>query len=165
MHFPEWIQTMGRLLRGVLALALLGAVTGAPPALASTDSGTVTFRLTLEGGVEATDGFFIDVRCTGGDFCHDGKQRTVYFCSDPVIVDTVLCKPTVFDFTVAIPTQPIEFFLYRTPDIADPDHEPVLVLSGAWQVHGGDQVISLGYVYPGGGAGGAPLPDTAMAAP
>ncbi len=67
-----------------------------------------------------------------------------------------------FEFTVGIPPQVIEYHLYRDTDVADPESESVVVvLSGTVPVHQGRQVISLGYVYPGGTPAPA-VPDTAV---
>jgi len=153
-----------RLVRPLLVALLVAPMVAIPTALAGTHSGEVTFRLTLEGDVNPADGFFLDVRCDGGDFCHGmDEQRTVYLCADEVIVDTVRCEAKSFEFTVEIPTQAIEYYLYQAPNVAASE-ERVLVLSGSWDVRGGSQLISLGYVYPGGTAPTpAPiLPDTAM---
>jgi hypothetical protein len=157
------VNSTTRFVRACLA-ALMALSMTAGAAFAGSESGEVVFRLTLEGDVNPDDGFFVDVRCDGGDFCHGvNSARTVYFCAAPIVADTVLCEAKTYDFTASIPPQSMTYTLYRVPDVADPGHEPVAVLSGAWQVHGGSQTISLGYVYPGRDSAGSPtLPDTAM---
>lgn len=158
---PMHLRTAIIALVAILAVPWTGALAG------ETREGEVTFRLTLEGPVEPDDGFFIDVRCDGGEFCRGlDEQRTVYFCAHPVIVDTTVCEAKSFEFTVAIPPQRIEYHLNRVPNVDAPQHQATIVLSGSWQVHGGHQVISLGYVYPDGTSAPPPaLPDTAMSAP
>ena len=156
-----------RLMRAcIVASMVLTAMT--VPALAGTDSGEVTFRLTLGGTVQPDDGFYIDVRCDGGDFCNGmDTPRNVTFCGTEAVADAPLCvrEDQTFEFTVTIPTQRIDYTLYRIPDlnVADPVGTPVL--SGSWDVHDGEQTISLGYDYPGGEPAAAPvLPDTALPA-
>lgn len=153
---------------GLLALLVLpssGALAG------EEDTGQVTFRLTLQGEVEPDDGFVIDVRCDGGDFCNGAdEERFVYFCAHPIVVDTVRCEADEpIEFTVSIPPQQIEWYLYRNPNVLEPEPESRLILSGTTQVREGTQTIALGYRYPGAPAPAptpAPaLPDTAMPMP
>jgi len=154
---------IARVIRPILAVLLVAPMVTVPPVMAGTDSAEVTVRLTLEGPVNPDHGFFMDVRCDGGDFCNGvDTRRTVFFCA-PIISDTVLCEMDTFEFTVDIPPQVIEYHLYRDTEVADPESEGVVVLSGTVPVHEGRQVISLGYVYPGGTSAPA-LPDTAMPA-
>ena len=151
-----------RFIRPVLAALLAAPMVAAPPVIAGTESSEVTFRLTLQGPVNPEDGFLIDVRCDGGDFCNGvDAERFVYICAPPVIVDTVLCEADSFEFMVGIPPQLIEYHLYRVTDLDQPEKHPTEVMSGPVPVHEGPQVISLGYVYPGGSPAPA-LPDTAM---
>jgi hypothetical protein len=157
------VNSTARLVRACLA-ALIALSMTAGAAFAGSESGEVVFRLTLDGDVNPDDGFLIDVRCDGGEFCNGvNNARTLYFCAAPILVDTVLCEAKTYEFTVAIPPQAMTYTLYRVPNVADPGHEPIPLLSGAWQVHGGSQTISLGYVYPAGDGEGSPLlPNTAM---
>jgi len=155
---------IARLIRPILAVLLVAPMVTVPPVMAGTDSAEVTVRLTLEGAVDPDHGFFIDVRCDGGEFCNGvDTRRTVFFCAPPIIVDTVLCEMDTFEFTVGIPPQVIEYHLYRNTDLMEPEPVDVVVLSGTVPVHEGRQVISLGYVYPGGTSAPA-LPDTAVPA-
>jgi hypothetical protein len=146
---------------------LLAATIAAPPAQAGTEGGEVVFRLTLEGPVGTDEGFYIDVRCDGGEFCNGADEpRYVYFCATAEIADAAICRgeDDTFEFSADIPPQGITYELYRQTEISRTDmHRSGVVLSGSWQVHEGRQVISLTYVYPGGAA--PTLPDTAMMAP
>jgi hypothetical protein len=152
-----------RLLRACVVASMV-LTSSAVPALGGTESGEVTFRLTLEGAVQSDDGFYIDVRCDGGDFCNGiDKPRYVYFCATRTVADAAICarEDRTFAFTVAIPTQRIEYTLYRVPDVEAPTPElaATAVLSGSLGVHTGANTISLGYVY----SHAAPaLPDTAL---
>ena len=153
---------IARLIRPTLAVLVVAPMVTVQPVMAGTDSAEVTFRLTLEGPVNPDHEFYIDVRCDGGDFCNGvDTARTVVICAAPIVVDTVLCEVDTFEFTVGIPPQLIEYHLYRVTDLEVP--EPVAVLAGTVPIHEGRQVISLGYVYPGGTSAPA-LPDTAMQA-
>lgn len=145
----------------LLALPVAGAFAGQPN---DSDSGaTVTFRLTLLGPIQDDDGFVIDVRCEGGDFCNGlDHPRYVYFCAHPQVVDTVLCTTQPIEFTVDMPAQQIGYELIRKPNVDEDGSLAETVLSGSLNIHGGRQVISLTYIYPGGAPS---LPNTAMPAP
>ena len=154
-----------RFIRPTLAALLAAPLIAVSPVIAGTESGKVTVRLTLQGPVNPDDGFLIDVRCDGGDFCNGvDAERFVYICAPPVVVDTVLCEADSFEFTVGIPPQLIEYHLYRVTDLDQGEKQRTEVMSGPVPVHQGVQVISLGYVYPGGSPAPA-LPDTAMSTP
>ena len=151
-----------------LVLSLFVSVS--PVTAGTEDTGHVTFRLTLGGPVPDDEGFYIDVRCNGGEFCNSvDEPRYVYFCATSHIADAAICVSDIdtFWFTVGIPTQRITYELYRETDISRTDeHRSEVVLSGSWVVHSGEQTISLGYIYPGGPTSPPPvLPDTAMSAP
>lgn len=79
---------------------------------------------------------------------------------------------TTYEFTSEIRAGlTVNYALLRwtTPDLRHSDDQPEEHLHGSWVVREGRQVISLGYVYPGGtpsqpGAGPV-LPDTALPSP
>jgi hypothetical protein len=152
-----------RLLRACIVASML-LTSSVVPALGGTDSGEVTFRLTLEGAVQSDDGFYIDVRCDGGDFCNGtDRPRYVFFCATATIADAAICvrEDRTFEFTVAIPAQRIEYTLYRVPDVNASTSlvAGAAVLSGSPEVHAGANTISLGYVYSDAAQA---LPDTAL---
>jgi hypothetical protein len=151
-----------RLVRPIAGALLLVPLLAVPIASAGTDSGEVIFRLTLEGPVDPDDGFFLDVRCDGGDFCEDGEPRSVFFCGE--VADFEVCQAKTYEFTVAMPPQTIEYYLNRVPEVATSGSEPVVVLSGTLEVGQGRHTVSLRYTYVGAAPAPA-LPNTAMAAP
>jgi hypothetical protein len=75
------------------------------------------------------------------------------------LADHPVCSATTYEWTVDLATGPLEYDFVRTRDVMD-EQEEQLQHSGTWQIHSGHQVISLGYVYPGG-----MLPDTAVPTP
>jgi hypothetical protein len=145
------------LIRPVIGALLLVPLLGVPFATAGTASGEVVFQLTLEGPVHPDDGFFLDVRCDGGDFCEGGEPRSVFFCGE--VADSEICEVRTYEFRVAMPPQTIEYHLNRVPEVAMSGSEPVVVLSRMQEVSEGRQTFSLTYVYPGGAPAPA-LPDT-----
>lgn len=131
----------------------------------SDDPGTasVTFRLILLGPIQDDDGFVIDVRCEGGEFCHGlDEPRYVYFCAHPMVVDTVRCDREPLEFTVDMPPQQIGYELIRKPNVDEDGEAAQTVLTGSLSIQAGAQVISLTYIYPGGAS---TLPNTAMPNP
>jgi hypothetical protein len=154
----EMLVAIGLL--ALLAVPWAGALAGEPD---DPNEATVTFRLTLEGPIQDDDGFVIDVRCDGGDFCNGlDDSRFVYFCAHPMVVDTVRCDQDPLEFTVDMPPQVIGYELIRKPNVDEDGLAADSVLSGSVVIHDGTQVISLTYIYP---AGPRALPNTALPNP
>ena len=157
-------------LGGTVAALLIAPMVGVPPTLAGSDRGEVVFRLTLEGPVPPTHTFAIECGPTsGGENACFSVESIVVVCSPPdPTYDYEPCEARTYELVATPPVgQTIEYTLLRwtTPDLAHTEDQPEQHLAGTWTVHEGRQVISLGFVYPGGSGPSAPmLPDTAMPA-
>jgi hypothetical protein len=148
----------------MLAALLLAPVFAIPSATAGTETGEVVFRLTLRGAVDPADAFKLVVDCRDHHYCGEVGN---FVCAPPRS-DTLVCEAKTYEVVLGIGPQSIDYALHMTRDLVSFDGreaEEDLLLSGSWDVHAGRQVISLGYVYPGGASGGPSLPDTAMGPP
>ncbi len=126
-------------------------------------TGEVTFRVTLSGPVDTKDAFVVYVRCD--DERCDETAAAAYPEGHPVVAcgiglaDAPVCSATTYEWTWDLATGPLEYDFLRTRDVMG-EQEDLLQHSGSWEIHTGSQVISLGYVYPGG-----MLPNTALPTP
>jgi hypothetical protein len=149
-----------------LAAVLIGA---APqPATGGGSTGEVIFRLTIEGPMPADDGFLLDVECDGDIPLCDPPGN--FICVAEPIIDTPSCGrppgtvgPTTVEMRGELVPQTIEWRLIRVSNLPSVDREEEVVLSGSWTVHTGQQVLTLGYVYPDPSQPAPTLPDTATA--
>jgi len=117
----------------------------------------VVFRVTLSGPVSAADTFGVAIECSKPCVTED----IWLVCTPPADFYVLpVCGEGTFEFTAQIEAGLVlDYALVRwTGDGPLRRH-----LHGSIVVHEGRQVISLGYVYPGGEAPG--LPDTAVPAP
>lgn len=158
---PRHIQLFRRTVIPV-ALILLATSPVAAQELGAT-TGEVTFRVTLSGPVDTRDAFVVYTRCDD-EWC-DETTAAAYPDGQSVVAcgiglaDHPVCSATTYEWTVDLAAGPLEYDFVRLRDVLG-DQEELLQHSGTWQIHSGQQVISLGYVYPGG-----MLPDTALTAP
>ena len=168
-----------RLPRAVMLPTLVMIILGAnlsPVAAqeAGTETGNVTFRMTLSGPVDDRDGFFVIVDCQD-EWCADETLdplpdgKIVMFCG-PDVADAPVCNAGTNEFTIGLQTGPMEYWLYRIRDLPG-DSENQLLHHGTGQIVAANQTVTVEYVYPGAGGagtggGGTPtLPDTAVPAP
>ena len=125
--------------------------------------GEVTFRVTLSGPVDTKDAFVVFTRCDD-EWC-DETTTAAYPVGQSVVAcgiglaDAPVCSATTYEWTVDLATGPLEYDFVRIRDNIG-EQEFLVQHSGTWQIHAGHQVISLGYVYPGG-----MLPNMAVATP
>lgn len=164
--------SISRIARCVSAL-LVAATVSVPTVQAGTEPSEVVFRLTLEGPVPRTHTFSIQCGTVDPDAqnpCFGGHSiRTVCTPPSDSPFDDALepCAAGTYEVVVGVADegQTIEYLLLRwtTTDLSHTDEMPEEHLAGSLTVREGRQVISLGFVYPGGEA--PTLPDTAMHAP
>jgi hypothetical protein len=156
-----------RLIGAMLAALLLAPLMAIPSAIAGTEDAEVVFRVTLEGPVPASHTFAI--QCgpdAGGENLCFSVEDIVVVCSPPD--DTYnydVCEPKTYEVvTSAAVGQRINYELlqWTTPNLAHTEDQPEEHLPGSWTVQKGRQVISLGFIYPGGEPAAPALPDTAM---
>jgi len=166
----RWSRSIRLMPRCVGAL-LLAAAVSVPSVRAGTETSEVVFRLTLEGPVPPTHTFAIDCGTVdnGAENPCFGGHTVWVLCTPPTDspFDDALepCAPGTYEVVRPVEGQTVEYSLLRwtTTDLSHTDDQPEEHLAGSLTVREGQQVISLGYVYPGGEA--PPLPDTAMPAP
>jgi hypothetical protein len=165
-------RSSGRIARCVGAL-LVAATVCVPSVQAGTEPSEVVFRLTLEGPVPRTHTFAI--------LCGTIEPEAQNPCFGPETIWVVCTPPTASPFDDALEPcaagtyevvvsgagagQTVEYSMLRwtTADLSHTDEMPEEHLAGSLTVRQGRQVVSLGFVYPGGEA--PTLPDTAMPAP
>lgn len=141
---------------------------------AGSQTGSVTFRVTLSGPVDDADAFLVVSRCDD-PWCQDQAfedgpiEHPVVACGAG-LADAPVCSVTTYEWTVELQTGTLEYEFVRIRDVQGANERQVQHV-GSWEVHGGQQTLSFGYVYGGSGTGGnrgsgAPtLPDTAVPAP
>lgn len=161
-----------RLLCASLAVLLTAPFMAGSSPTAGSEHGEVVFRLTLEGPVPATHSFAIscgsidpgaEFPCFGETIsiaCISPENASPFHASDA-------CTARTYEVIGQVPAgQTIEYALlhWTTSDLSHTAEQPEVHLAGSWQVHEGRQLISLGYVYPGG-TDARVLSDTAMKTP
>jgi hypothetical protein len=150
----------------VIGLALVAIAVPSPMLAGVGATGTLVFRVRLEGPVPATHSFGVLHEC-GDQGCF--TDRIGMACSPPPVGPgfthpTCMARTYELVYELEVGSQ-VAYSLVRWTD-ADLGTQPEELLPGSWTVQEGRQVISLGYVYPstgtGSGPGGSTLPDTAV---
>ena len=155
----------GPLMRACAVALVLAPVISVSSAVAGTDEpGEVVFRVTLEGPVDPGNTFGVRREYADG-CCVVDPIEMVCGIPNPSTPLLPLCSTRTYEFVwEAEVGATIEYELVRwsTADLSSDAAE--YYLAGDWTVHEGRQVISLGYVYPGGAPTAPALPDTALSA-
>ena len=173
----RWKGLVVRFRLVLVAMVALAALAPAAAQAGESDqfSAHVTFRLTLEGPVEADDTFAVRVQCRK-EICVTPGHNAPTLCGPPHPDGAwELCAAGTYEFEIHVrPGLTVDYALRRYPNPA-PGTDPEEHLEGSWVAVEGEQVISLGYNYSSGApAPAAPtpaptaeaaLPNTALPAP
>lgn len=147
-----------------IAAMLVAAIPATSLAGEAEEYEEVVFRVTLEGPVNPMHTFAVQRECPE-EICV--TEAILLVCSPPDDSHRLpACSATTYEFTSTIRAGlTVEYALLRwsTTDLSHTDDQPEEHLHGSLVVREGRQVISLGYVYPGGTPAPA-LPDTAVPA-
>ncbi len=147
-----------------IAAMLVAAIPATSIAGEAEEYEEVVFRVTLEGPVDPSHTFAVRRSCAE-EICV--TEDIFIVCSPPdANYDWQTCSATTYEFTSRIRAGlTVEYALlqWSTTDLSHANDQPEEHLHGSLVVREGRQVISLGYVYPGGTPAPA-VPDTAVPA-
>lgn len=160
MHLRRFVSPLA-LIAFCLPLFSMSPVSAGEPQT----TGEVTVRVTLTGDVDERDAFVVWHRCDdpwcAGEAVSGGPAGHPVVACGVGLADHPVCSATTYEWTVDLATGSLEYEFVRLRDVLGANEHQVQHV-GSWEIHAGQQVISLGYDYP---SPVGMLPDTALQAP